>query len=171
MKKLLYVIPLVLLLCLTFNCKEQGEEVAEKVVANVKADVEAIKSYFETYASSIAEGNLDGWTTHFAEDMVAMPPNEAIIEGKETIRQWGKPFFDQYNQEELITIDEVEVAGNWGFVRNHYTLKLTPKAGGELFQANGKGIWIFKRQADGTWKASRAIWNSNDPLPVLPEKE
>ena len=88
-----------------------------------------------------------------------------------TLRQWGQPFFDQFNQEELVTIKEIEVSGNWAFVRLPYTLKLTPKAGGEPFQANGKGLWIFKRQADGTWKASRVIWNGNEPLPVLPEKK
>ena len=168
MKKLLLILPLVLLLCFTFGC-QKAEEVAEEPVVDVEAAKEAIKYYFETYSSSIAEGNLDGWVDHCAEDMVAMPPNEAIIEGKESIRQWGKPFFDQYNQEELITIDEIEVAGNWAFVRYHYTLKLTPKAGGEQFQANGKGIWILRHQADGTWKASRAIWNGNDPLSASEE--
>jgi len=167
MKNPILVVSLVLLFCFSFSCKQQGKEVAEKSVVDIKADVEAIKYFIGTYESSIAAGDLDGWSNHFAEDIVAMPPNAATITGKEALRQWAQPFFGQYNQEELITIEEIRVAGNWAFTRLPYTLKLTPKAGGESFQANGKGIWIFKRQADGTWKASRVIWNGNDPLPVL----
>jgi ketosteroid isomerase-like protein len=170
MKKLLVILPLVFLLCFTFSC-QKAEEVAEEPVVDVTADVEAIKAWFDTYTSTIAAGNLDNWVDHFAEDIVAMPPNEAVIKGKEASRQWGQPFFDQFNQEELVTIEEIEVAGNWAFARLPYTLKLTPKAGGEPFQANGKGIYIFKRQADGRWKAWRVIWNGNEPLPVLPEKK
>ncbi len=168
MKKLFMILPLVLVLCFTSAC-QKGEEVAEEPVVDVTADVEAINAWFDTYTSTIAAGNLDGWVDHFAEDIVAMPPNEATIKGKEALRQWGQPFFDQFNQEELVTIEEIEVAGNWAFVLLPYTLKLTPKAGGEPFQANGKGIWIFKRQADETWKASHAIWNSNDPLSASEE--
>jgi len=142
-----------------------------KKVVNIEADVEAIKAWFDTYTSTATAEDLDAWIDHFAEDIIAMPPNEATIKGKEVLRQWGQPFFDQFNQEELVTIKEIEVSGNWAFARFPYTLKLTPKGGGETFQANGKAIYIFRRQADGTWKVSHAIWNGNDPLPVLPEKK
>jgi len=170
MKKLFMILPLVFLLCFAFGC-QKAEEVAKEPVVDVEADVAAINAWFDTYTSTIAAGDLDGWVDHFAEDIIAMPPNEATMKGKEALRQWGQPFFDQFNQEELVTIKEIEVSGNWAFVRLPYTLKLTPKAGGEPFQADGKGIWIFKRQVDGTWKASRVIWNGNEPLPVLPEKK
>ena len=168
MKKLLTIIPLVILLCFTFGC-QQGEEVAEEPLVDIDADVEAIKDFFDTYTSTIAAGDLDGWVDHFAEDIVAMPPNEATMKGKEASRQWAQPGFDQFNMEEIITIEEIEVSGNWAFARVSYTLKSTPKAGGETFQANGKIIWIFKRQTDGTWKASHVIWNGNEPLPLRPE--
>ena len=170
MKKLFMILPLVFLLCFTFGC-QKAEEVVEKPVVDVTADVEAIKDFLDSYTSTIEAGDLDAWVDHLDEDIVAMPPNEATVKGKEVLRQWGQPFFEQFNQEELVTIKETEVSGNWAFARLPYTLKLTPKGGGETFQANGKAIYIFKRQADGTWKAWRVIWNGNDPLPVLPEKK
>jgi hypothetical protein len=39
MKKLICVIPSVLLLCFTFACQKQGEEVAKESEVNVEADV------------------------------------------------------------------------------------------------------------------------------------
>ena len=170
MKKLLMILSLVILLCFTFSC-QKAEEVAEEPVIDVEADKEAIKEWFDTYTSTDTAEDLDAWVDHFAEDIIAMPPNEATMKGKEALRQWGQPFFDQFNQEELGTIKEIEESGNWAFARVPYTLKLTPKGGGETLLANGKGIYIFKRQADGTWKASNAIWNSNDPLPTSEENQ
>ncbi|MCK5489324.1 MAG: hypothetical protein KAI98_05025, partial [Gemmatimonadetes bacterium] len=33
---------------------------------------------------------------------------------------------------------------------------------------DGKSIWIVKRQQDGTWRPSRAIWNSDIPPATSP---
>jgi ketosteroid isomerase-like protein len=41
MKKLLMVFPLVFLLCFTFGCQQQVEEVAEEATVGIEADVEA----------------------------------------------------------------------------------------------------------------------------------
>jgi ketosteroid isomerase-like protein len=33
----------------------------------------------------------------------------------------------------------------------------------------GKTLNVWKRQADGSWKLHRDIWNSNMPIPVSPQ--
>jgi len=43
MKKFLTIIPLVILLCFTFGCKQQGEEVAEEAAVDVEARDEGVK--------------------------------------------------------------------------------------------------------------------------------
>ncbi len=40
-----------------------------------------------------------------------------------------------------------------------------PKRGGRPVHDEGKGIWIWRRQAEGAWKVTRAIWNSDLPRP------
>ena len=37
-------------------------------------------------------------------------------------------------------------------------------------QEKGKEIWIFKRQADNSWKCSHIIWNTDTPPPISAEK-
>ena len=64
-----------------------------------------------------------------------------------------------------LSLEEVEVAGDWGFIRGTSPVTLTPQAGGEPLQDEGKYLSIRKRQPDGSWKIFWAIWNSNNPLP------
>ena len=169
MKKLLMIFPLVILLCFTFGCQKQAEKAKPEV--DTEADIAAIKAYFDQLSSSIEAGDVGRWIALFADDIIKMPPNEAIVKGKEAVRQWGQPWFDNLNMEDSISIDEIEVSGNWAFARVTVTFKAIPKAGGDTIQDNSKAIWIFKRQADGSWKCSHHIWNSNNPPPPLPKEE
>ena len=51
---------LILLLCFTFNCAQQGEKV------DVEADIAAINELFNQYASSINAGDIDLWISLWA---------------------------------------------------------------------------------------------------------
>ena len=169
MKKLLTIIPLVFLLCFTFSC-QQGEEVPEEPAVNVEADIAAIKAMFVNNSSVIASRDLDGWIAQFTEDAVFMPDNSVILMGKEAGREFAHPWFEQLNLEFDISVDEIEVLGNWAFARWSFTSEATPKAGGETVQRDGKEIWILKRQPDGSWKCSHIIYNYDSPLPTSQEE-
>ena len=54
---------------------------------------------------------------------------------------------------------------DWAWVRTSYTSRVTPVEGGEALEDVGKALVVLKRQSDGSWKASRYIWNSNSSLP------
>jgi len=167
MKKLLMVIPLVFLLCFTFGCQAYEE----KPAVDVEADIEAIKALLAHNSSGINSGDLEGWINQFTEDAIFMPPNSAVLKGKEAGREFARPWYEHLSMEFDLTIDEIEVHGNWAFARWSYSGRYTPKAGGETIQDNGKEIWILKRQSDGSWKCSHIIWNSNDPLPTSQENQ
>jgi uncharacterized protein (TIGR02246 family) len=128
----------------------------------MKSDVEAIRALLEKDSSAVASGDLDGWIDSFADDIIFMPPNSTLLKGKEAARGFVRPFFDQFNMKIDITVDEIEVQGDWAFARWHYEFEGIPKAGGAPFQEKGKEIWIFKRQADGSWKSSHIIWNTHN---------
>ena len=170
MKKLLMILPLVILLCFTFSC-QQGEEVAEEPVVDVEADVATIKAFFAPYSPAINSGDLDGWISLFTDDAIFMPPDSVILKGKEAGREFARPFYEQLDMEISISIDEIKVFGNWAFARWSYKFQYTPKSGGETTQQNGKEIWILKRQTDSSWKCTHCIWNYNDPLPPSQKEE
>lgn len=168
MKKLLMILPVVILFCFTFGCQKQGEEAKPEV--DIEADVEAIKAMFEPYSSIIAAGDIERWLALYTEDVVFLPPNEAIVKGKDGVRQWGHPYFSQFDMEEAISLEEIKVSGDVAFLLMTTTFQATPKAGGETILENGKAIWILERQTDGSWKGTHTIWNT-DNLPPAPKEE
>ena len=160
MRRLSTIISLVILFCLPLGC-QQGEGVAEEPTADVEADIAAIKALFAHNASVINSGNLDGWIAQFTEDAIFMPPNSVTLKGKEAGREFARPWYEQLNMEIEISVDEIEVHGNWAFARWSFVGRSTPKSGGKVIQKNGKEIWILRRQSDGSWKCSHIIYNSD----------
>lgn len=168
------ITPLILLLCITFSCQKQGEEVAEeaKPAVNVEADITAIKEMLNQYAVACDTGDFDLWISLWADNGVQMPPDTPARIGKDQIREAMKPVFDQMILDIAITsIEDAKVYGDLGLTRCNYTLDVTPKAGGETIRAmrDGKALTLYKRQSDGSWKIVYDCFNSN--VPPASEKE
>ncbi len=172
MKKLLMIIPLVFLLCFTFGY-QKSEEVAEEPVVDVEADVAAIKALLDEYDVSLNAGDVEKLVSlNYAEDAVRMPPNEPMSKGKAAILAWFKKEAEHYTLQMEEVPEDVQVDGDLAFMRSTFAGTGTPKAGGEPVQVKGKGIAVYKRQVDGSWKVICDIYNSDDlPLPTSPEKE
>lgn len=157
------ILSLVTILCFMFGCQEV-EKAALEAVVDIEADIKAINAWYDQKTETTNAGDFDGLKILFDEDVIFMPPDGPLFKGWEEYRQWAQPYFDEFDIEENITYEEVEVSGDWAFIRTSYTIESTPKAGGESTIGNGKAIWLFKKQADGSWKGTHCIWNSNEPL-------
>ena len=155
MKKLLMIIPLVILLCFTFSCQAYEE----KPTVDIEADVEAIKSLSDEIMKAYNEGDLEALTAIVAEDVVFMPPGEPALIGKEAMRNWHD--FDKISIDVNITVEEVQVLGDWAFMRDIWIGTVTQKESGEKFELNNKSLILLRRQPDGTWKMSYSMFNSN----------
>jgi uncharacterized protein (TIGR02246 family) len=155
MKKSLMIIPLVILLCFTFSCQAYEE----KPAVDIEADVEAIKSLSDEIMKAYNEGDLEVLMAIVAEDVVFMPPGEPTLIGKEAIRNWHD--FDKISFDVNITVEEVQVLGDWAFMRDIWIGTVTQKESGEKFELNNKSLILLRRQPDGTWKMSYSMFNSN----------
>jgi ketosteroid isomerase-like protein len=170
MKKPLYIIPLVIFLLFVFSC-QQREEAAEEPALDIEADVDAIKAWYDLKTDLTNARDFDGLKVLFDENVIFMPPNEQLYKGWEVFLQASQAFWDEFDMNEKISYDEIEVSGDWAYVRSSNEIQVTPKAGGETTQSKGKAIWILKRHADGSWKGTHCIWNSDDPLPTPEENQ
>lgn len=135
-------------------------------VDSMEADIAAIKEVFNQYVVAVNTGDFDLWISLWTDDAVQMPPDTPARVGKEQIREAMKPGFDQMNLDMTInSIDDVKVYGDLGIVRCTYTLKMTPKAGGETINAvpDAKDLSLWERQSDGSWKLIYDCNNSNVP--------
>ena len=153
MKKLLLIVATLLVLAVS-GCAPQ---------VDVEADAAAIRSLFDEATAALNPGGGDIVDLD-AEDAVIMYANEPAVIGKEAIRAREQRFDDQATFEETRSVEEIVASGDWAFVRWTGTGTVTPKDGGESSEFNRKGITIFQRQPDTSWKIARVIWNSNLPL-------
>ena len=133
--------------------------------AGYKADVQAIIDLEQMVFDAQIAGDLDAWLDTFAEDAIVMVPNLPALTNKLAIRKWNEPIFEQFDLHEESDVREIEVAGDWAYIRAHWTWTLTPKGGGEAVTDTGNSIWILHRQLDGAWKIARGIYNSENPIP------
>lgn len=146
------------MLWFTFSFKTEVDSMGD--------DITAINEVLPQYAVAVNTGDFDLWISLWTDDGVQMPPDTPARIGKEQIREAMKPGFDQMNLDITIhSIEETKVYGNLGLTRCTYTLKMTPKAGGETINAmpDGKALTLYERQSDGSWKIKYDIFNSNAP--------
>jgi len=129
-------------------------------------DLNAIKDMLNQYAVECNNGNFEGWLSLWAKEGKQMPPDTPARIGLNAIREGMKPVFDDMKLEIVIkSVDDVEVHGNLGLTRCKYSLKLTPKAGGDTLDVmpDGKALTLFGKQKDGSWKIVYDVFNSNVP--------
>jgi ketosteroid isomerase-like protein len=122
------------------------------------ADRAAIARLAERENRAFASKDVDDILPVYSADVVMMPPNEPAIHGKDALRRWFASLFGQATfQPASCTSDDLELAGDLAVER----MTLRNGAG----QATGKVIHVYRRQADGTWKITRDIWNDDAPTP------
>jgi uncharacterized protein (TIGR02246 family) len=133
-------------------------------------EAQAIDRTREEHVAAINSGDADAWAAAFSNDGVQMPPNAPANIGRDNIQAWSAGFLGAFRAEFSLAPEEVQLAGaDWAFERGTYEISLTPKAGGEPIQDVGKYITVYRRQPDDSWAMARDIWNSNNPLPGMPE--
>ncbi len=74
---------------------------------------------------------------------------------------------EQFDLTVNYTSSDLTVSGDWS--SEYYTgnVTMTPKAGGEAIRETIKGIHIYQRQADGSWKMTQDIWNADAAPPAM----
>lgn len=129
------------------------------------ADRAAIAAASAEFAAAENAGNVAQMLRLFADDLIIMGPNEPALAGAEPIAQAMQGFHDTFAVQVEYSREEIVAAGDWGFDRGTCRYTLTPKAGGApLTEQSCKYLWLYRRASDGSWKQSRVIWNSSDPV-------
>jgi len=132
--------------------------------ADLEAFRAAVQDTWDKYSAAMNTEDSDLWISLWDENGIQMPPNAPVVVGKPAIETGIRASHQALDFEKFtINLEEVKVAGDWGFARGMYFLFATPKAGGETAFLDGKYLTIFKRQPDGCWKIFRDCFNSNVP--------
>lgn len=114
--------------------------------------------------AALRSDSPDSLLALMADDVVIMPPNEAILRGKPAVRAWYEQFVKQMRTASLdITNRELFIGGDYATEVAQFVWTLVPVGGGAQVVDRGSYVQLWRRQSDGHWVFSREVWNSTTP--------
>ena len=124
-------------------------------------DLAAITAFNARYLGSINDEDIATLSSLTTEGHVILIPNRAPIVGKAANDEANGSAFERFNFDETWTPVETIIDGDLGFQRGTYTTVATPKDGGERRELRGNFLRIYQRQANGEWRMTRDMFNSD----------
>lgn len=138
------------------GCNQQTQD--------TEVDEEAIRAWLDRLFANTNAGDFNAYGDFWAEDAMLLSPDAPVVEGRETILAYARPFFEEYTISQRFTVEEIEVANGFAFARVNSTERYTPKADqGEPLDLSVKTIFILHRKPDGSWVSTHCVWNNNAP--------
>jgi uncharacterized protein (TIGR02246 family) len=132
------------------------------------ADMAAINQVRDAYVAADNAGDAAAVAALYAEDATRMPPDQPAAMGRAAIEAQLQQEYSMMTGELSVATRETKVAGDIAYDIGTNKIKLTPKAGGNAIEATGKHIVTLARQADGSWKITNLIFNTDAPMSAPP---
>jgi uncharacterized protein (TIGR02246 family) len=118
------------------------------------ADVKAIQDTEAQWIQDWAAKDLAKITSHYTDDATLIIAGEPPVTGKATIQTHIKQITDDPVSALTFHTDKVDTGGDLGYSEGTYTLALTDPDSKKLIHDHGTYLVIYRKQADGNWKAA-----------------
>jgi uncharacterized protein (TIGR02246 family) len=109
--------------------------------------------------------DADRIAANYTDDGTVMFPNSPVMTGKDAIGKAMKDVVADPNWSLALQPVQVEVSrgGDLGYTRGTYVLTATDPASKKAITEKGRFVIIFRKEADGSWKAVQDINNAEAP--------
>jgi uncharacterized protein (TIGR02246 family) len=136
------------------------------------ADIAAIKTDDVNWEKDFAAHDLDKFVSHYTDDATAMGTGFPILKGKDAIRDGLKGLVTDPNTSMTFGADSIDVArsGDVGYARGRYELTMTDPKTKKVTVEHGAYVTVYKKQANGAWKAAEDIITSVAAAPEVKKK-
>jgi len=136
---------------------------------NRDADAKIIKELESDWVKAANTKNADTFVDFYTDDASVLMPNAPIFTGKPAIKESLKPLMSDPNFSLTFMPTRVEVAksGDLAFTQGPYKMSFSDMKGNK-FTDEGKYLTVWRKTADGKWKAVEDTMNSDLPLPPPP---
>lgn len=134
---------------------------------DLQAARRGVASADSSWMAAVAAHDLDASANTMTEDGMMLPPDHAPVVGRAAIRKYmGEAFAIPGFKIEWRPV-EIHVAASgdvaWERASSSYTF---PDSTGAAQTTAAKGIEIWRRDPDGTWRCIVDIWNGMDAPPT-----
>jgi ketosteroid isomerase-like protein len=121
------------------------------------------RAALDSYVAAINSNDVETLMAGLTDDVVYQPPNAPELVGKAAVRAMIAGYYAGYKGHWEKTATGFTVSGDWAFQRFTYTSRNTDRKTGAVVTDTGKGLVIFRRGADGTWRVAVDGWSSDQP--------
>lgn len=129
------------------------------------ADERALRDGEATWNKDWAAKDVERIAAHYADDANLLVAGMPIFSGKPAIRDGLKQLVSDSNLALTFDAAQVEVAknGDLAYTRGTYSMTMTDPATKKPVTEKGKYITVYRKSADGSWKAIQDINNADAP--------
>jgi uncharacterized protein (TIGR02246 family) len=153
-----------------FGCSE-----APKTPSDTRAaDEKTIRDLETNWSKALQAKDLDKEMASYDNDAAFLFTNMPIVSGKTSIRGVHQQLFTDPNIAFDFSTSKVEVSkgGDLAYTQGVYHLTTTDPKTKRPVSETGKYLTVYKKQADGSWKATEDMLNADAPAvgPAGPAK-
>lgn len=122
----------------------------------------------DEWSKAAAAKDADRVTSYYVTDSMIYPPNEPMVSGRAGAKKMWAAYFADPN---FISItwktvhSEVAQSGDLGFTTGTYEFNVKGPAAADgkpaTITEKGKYLCTWRKQADGAWKVTHDMWNSD----------
>ncbi len=121
-----------------------------------EADLAAVRTLWENLDDDGAD--WEAISNRLTSDFVHLDPRAEPLIGIDAWREWVEGM-DLGGEDCCYELEEISGSGDLAYIV--WTFDGSWTEGGELVETRGKGITLFRRIPDGSWRQSRNAWNAN----------
>lgn len=116
-------------------------------------DERAIRELVDTWLAASKAGDLPTVLSLMTDDVVFMVPGQKPF-GKEAFEAASEAM-GRVRIEGTSDIQELQVLGDWAWLRNYVEMKTTSPDGGAPVHRSGYTLTILRKEPDGRWRLAR----------------
>ncbi|MGY2441010.1 YybH family protein [Pseudomonas sp. SDO52101_S400] len=122
----------------------------------------AIQSILKAYEVALNAADTDTILSLYGSDPVFMPQHAPALIGREAVRAGYEQVFKTLQLNVRFDIHEIEVTGDWAWVRTSSSGRTRLLAAGiEVTEGNNE-LFVFRRE-NTEWKIHRYLFATNQP--------
>jgi len=151
---------LVAVIALLSSVAHAGSKSKNAGVNEARAGIEAANAKF---SAAFEHGDAATVAALYTQDAIVLPPDGEMVKGRQAIGEFWKATSKSGVKSAKLTTVDVGRSGDIAYEVGTVLLTVQPE-GKEPATASAKYLVVWKRQADGSWRLHRDIWNSLPPV-------
>lgn len=162
-KTIISMVVLIAFISIT-SCK-QNENETNGMQMPKSATVEELGQMNRDFVKALLAKDATAAASVYSETASLLPPNEAIITGRENIKNYWQGAIDAGLVDAKVRTIDASSDGDLSYEIGTFELKFQAEDG-SIVTDIGKFTELLRRDETGRWISIYGMWSANEPLPV-----